>query len=132
MHEIDKLAWVCVQDRHLLVARSENKTVYYIPGGKRDPGETDNQALMREINEELSVALIETSIRYANTFTAQAHSKPEGILVKITCYFADFIGTLRPATEVEEIAWVNSQDTVPCSAITKLIITWLKAKNIID
>ena len=75
MKEIDKLAWIHIVDRKVLITRSEGKDTYYIPGGKREEGETDQQALIREIKEELSVDLIPEEIEYVETFTAQAHGK---------------------------------------------------------
>jgi 8-oxo-dGTP pyrophosphatase MutT (NUDIX family) len=37
----------------ILSTRSRDKDVYYLPGGKRELGETDVQTLVREIREEL-------------------------------------------------------------------------------
>jgi len=74
---IDKLAWIYVKDKKILTTRSKNKDTYYIPGGKREPGESDEAALIREIQEELSVDIIPETITYVNTFEAQAHGKPE-------------------------------------------------------
>jgi len=54
---IDKLAWLTFKDQQLLCARSHGKDIYYIPGGKREPGESDEAALIREIEEELAVTL---------------------------------------------------------------------------
>lgn len=42
---IDKLAWIHVVDKQILSTRSKGKEKYYIPGGKRENGETDAQAL---------------------------------------------------------------------------------------
>jgi 5'-nucleotidase len=36
-----------------------------------------------------------STITYTATLEAQADGKPEGILVKLTCYFADLLNTLR-------------------------------------
>ncbi|MGS0730286.1 NUDIX hydrolase, partial [Shewanella sp. 0m-11] len=72
-----------------------------MPGGKREAGESDEQALVREIKEELSVELKPSTIEYMNTFTAQADGKAEGVSVKLTCYFADFSGELQPDAEIE-------------------------------
>ncbi|MBP6792999.1 MAG: NUDIX domain-containing protein, partial [Aeromonas sp.] len=52
---IDKLAWLTFKEGQLLCARSHGKALYYIPGGKREPGESDEAALVREIAEELAV-----------------------------------------------------------------------------
>jgi len=38
---IDKLAFIEIQSNHILSTRSFGKDKYYIPGGKREPGETD-------------------------------------------------------------------------------------------
>ena len=67
---IDKLAWLYIRDKRLLAARSKGKALYYVPGGKREPGESDAAALIREIKEELSIDLIGESIVYAGVFTA--------------------------------------------------------------
>lgn len=54
---IDKLAWLHLVERKLLVVRSHPRQLFYLPGGKHDPGESDQQALIREIREELSIEL---------------------------------------------------------------------------
>lgn len=87
---IDKLAYIHLANRKLLITLSKGKDTWYIPGGKREGSETDEEALIREIKEELSVDLIQQSIKYYGTFEAQAHGKPEGTIVRMTCYTADF------------------------------------------
>ena len=130
--EIDKLAWLYIRDGKLLTVRSKNKVLFYIPGGKREEGETDNQALMREIKEETSVNLIPGSIKYAKTFTAQADGKDRKLVVKLTCYFAEFQGELRPDSEIEEIEFIGYQNKFLCSAASIKAINWLKNKNLIQ
>ena len=49
---IDKLAFIQIKDRRVLETLSYGKNVWYIPGGKREAGESDEQALAREIKEE--------------------------------------------------------------------------------
>ncbi|MFI5563818.1 hypothetical protein ACIA2T_31425 [Amycolatopsis japonica] len=49
--EIDSLAWIHVRDRRLLSVRTEGKAKFYLPGGKREPGEGDVAGLCREIRE---------------------------------------------------------------------------------
>lgn len=36
---IDKIAWIHLENGAILSSRSRGKDVYYIPGGKREPGE---------------------------------------------------------------------------------------------
>lgn len=130
--EIDKLAFIFIKDRKVLSTLSRGKNAFYIPCGKREPGESDEQALIREIREELSVELIPSTIKYHGTFRAQAHGKAEGIIVKMTCYTADFKGELESAAEIEKIVRLTSKDISDIAPVDKLILTDLKKKNLID
>ncbi len=132
MNEIDKLAWLYIKNKQLLGARSKGKDIYYIPGGKRDTGENDHEALIREIKEEISVDLLPSTIEYVETFKAQAHDKPDGMPVKITCYFAEFTGEIQANAEIEEVTWLNHKDKIQCSPVTVIILDWLKSKKMIE
>ncbi|WP_425586024.1 NUDIX hydrolase [Streptomyces thioluteus] len=51
------MAWIRIEHGRLLATRSHGRSRFYLPGGKPEPGETAGQALVREIREELGVAL---------------------------------------------------------------------------
>ena len=121
MTMIDKLAWIRLDNSQLLAARSHHRDVYYIPGGKREAGETDQQALTREIQEELSVELLPDSIQFVGEFTAPADGKPAEVLVRMRCYAADYRGKLAPAAEIAEMAWLTYADRPYVSAVAQLI-----------
>ena len=125
MDPIDKLAWICLAEGKFLCTRSRGKDLFYLPGGKREPGESDRQALTREIREEVSVDLLPATLRHLETFTAQAHGKPPGVMVRLTCYTADYTGQLGPAAEIEELRWLGAADRPLCSEAAALILDWL-------
>ncbi|EOD16240.1 hypothetical protein EMIHUDRAFT_464297 [Emiliania huxleyi CCMP1516] len=130
---IDKLALVLVRDRKQLVARSRGKTAFFTPGGKREAGESDEAALRRECREELSVELIDGTIEPYGVFQAQAHGKPEGTMVRMTCFTAEYDGTLAANDEVEELRWIASDCPRADLSVTSLmILDDLKAKDLID
>lgn len=129
---IDKLAWLEIVDGKILVARSLGKDAFYIPGGKREPGEADDEALLREIEEELTISLLPPSLEYFGTFTAQAHGKPAGIMVQMTCYWAKYTGEIQPASEIEEIRWVNYKDKQLVSHVDRLIFDDLRNKGLLN
>lgn len=133
MDLIDKLAWVYIKDRKILSTRSKGKDAWYIPGGKREKGESDQEALIREVKEELTVDLLSETIKYLNTFKAQAHGKPEGIFVQMTCYTADYKGNLVPSAEIAEMSWLTSEtDQVLLSPVDRIIFAYLKDQKLID
>ncbi len=131
--EIDKIAWIFVKKSKVLSTISKGKDTYYIPGGKREAGESDEQALIREVREELSVDLIPSTIKLYGTFRAQAHGKAEGVIVKMTCYTGEFKGQLKPAAEVEKIVWITASDadSERSSPVDKIILADLKEKGLI-
>lgn len=124
--EIDKIAYVRVENGKILSTRSKGRKKYYVPGGKREGNETDEETLIREIREELNVSIISATIKYLGTFTAQADSHSAGIIVKMTCYIAEFEGGLEPCSEIEEIKWLSYADREQVSEVDKLIFDFLK------
>jgi len=132
MEIIDKLGWIYIKDKKLLGARSKGKNVYYIPGGKREQRETDKEALIREIKEELDIELIPKSLRFINKFKAQAHGKPEGLIFQMTCYSADFTGGINPSSEIEEVVWFTHKDKEGATPMIKIILDWFKERDLID
>ncbi len=118
---IDKLALLVVHDGRLLAVRSQGKTLFYAPGGKREAGETDAEALIREIDEELAV-----------TLSAQADGKPAGVQVRLTCYTAEFSGTPTPAAEIAELRWVGQADRAICSPALLLVMDWLQQQGLLS
>ena len=132
MKEIDKIALLYLKDGKILSTLSKGKDTYYLPGGKREQGETDEETLIRECKEELSIDIKKDTIKYYGTFSAQAHGKAEGVLVKMTCYFADFDGEIQENSEIQEIRWLNYSDLNIISPVDKLIFEDLHNKNYLE
>ena len=122
---IDTLAWIAIQDKHMLSTKSVGKNKYYIPGGKREAGETDAAALCREIKEELSIDLLVETLQLVGTFKAQADGFANGTLVQMTCYTASSTATLKAAAEIMEIKWLSYADKDNVSAVDKIIFNFL-------
>ncbi len=73
------------------------------------------------------------TIKYLGTFKAQAHGKAEGVIVQMTCYTAEYEGTLQVASEVETMAWLDtSVDYAELSPVDRIIFDYLKEKTLID
>ena len=128
---IDKLAWIEIKENQILLTKSFGKDKYYIPGGKREIGETDEQALSREIYEELSVNLDKNTLKFVGIFEAQAHGQAEGVFVKMTCYSADYSGELNVSSEIEAMEWFRYADKDKVVGVDKLIFEHLKENELL-
>ena len=132
MKEIDKIALIYLKNGKILSSLSKGKDTYYIPGGKRENNETDEETLIRECKEELSIEIKRDTLKYYGTFKAQAHGKAEGIIVKMTCYMADFEGELKANSEIQELKWLDySNLNVKISPVDQLIFEDLYNKKLI-
>lgn len=128
---IGKVGWVHVVDRRLLAVRTGGRGLFYIPGGKREPGEDDLATLMREVAEELGVGIVATTVRHAGHFSAPADGDPART-VEIEAYTADYIGTLSAGFEIAEHRFLSSAEADLASTALRQILQHLKAKNVID
>lgn len=129
MSFIDKVAWVHVENGRVLSTRSRGKDTYYLPGGKRETGESDEACLTREIGEELAVALKPGTLRKLGVFEAQAHGKAAGLPIRMACYDADYAGELRASAEIEEFVWLTYADRERCAPVDKIIFDWLRERG---
>lgn len=131
MKKIDKIALIYLKEQKVLATLSKGKNTYYLPGGKREVGENDHETLIRECKEELDVMIKEETIKHYGVFEAHAHGKEEDILVKMTCYLADFEGELKANSEIQEIAWLGYNDLDKISEVDQLIYQNLYEKKLI-
>ena len=132
MKTIDKLAWIEIKDNRILLAKSFGKDEFYIPGGKREVGETDSQALSREVREELSVTVDASSLSFMGIFEAQAHGQPEGVLVKMTCYASQYSGDLQASAEIEAMRWFAYSEKDQVVGVDQIIFDYLKQKELLN
>jgi 8-oxo-dGTP diphosphatase len=131
MSFIDKLAWIEIQDNRILLTKSYGKDKYYIPGGKRESGESDEQALIREIEEELTVLIDPKTLQFIGIFEAQAHGQPAGVLVRMTCYAGEYKGAIQASAEIEKIKWFCYEEKDQLVGVDKLIFDHLKEQGLL-
>ncbi|MEL6814187.1 MAG: NUDIX domain-containing protein, partial [Cyanobacteria bacterium J06598_3] len=129
---VDGIAWICIKEKRLLCARSHGKEVFYLPGGKREVGETDWSGLHREVKEEVGVILIEETLKAMITIEEIAHGYAQPTQVMMKCFQAEYTGTLAAAAEIEQLAWLQHVDKAQCAPATQGVIEHLKKQRLID
>jgi ADP-ribose pyrophosphatase YjhB (NUDIX family) len=133
MQMIRKVALAVFKNKKLLCVRShKNAEVFYCLGGTVEEGESDKEALSREVREEVGCELGE-KIELLETFEDWAHGKQD-IKVQIKLYQADLIGEPHPSSEIAEIDYFDSQtDPKKLSVIAiNQMFPWLKSKGLIE
>lgn len=126
---VDALGWVHVKDGRLLAVRTAGKSAFYLPGGKREAGESDLDALRREVREEVTVRLLPDTMIPLGKFRAPAHDYPAGTSVDLACYTADFEGEIKAASEIEEVAWLGAGDSERCAPAVRIVLEELERRG---
>jgi 8-oxo-dGTP diphosphatase len=85
----------------LLVSKRSAPDVYYLPGGKPEPGEAPLECLRREVEEELGVG-----IAAAEPFgEVRAPAALEGVDMWMTVFTCRLAGVPAPAAEIAALRW---------------------------
>ena len=116
--KIIKVAALPIENRRILLARSQSQTVFFTVGGKIEDGESELECLKLEVFEEIGCQI--KNPVYFQTFVGTAHNKD--VDVELICYFVDLQGDPSPQSEIAEITWWNSQSTVKLSDMLKLYV----------
>lgn len=126
----DKVGWVHIVDRRLLVGRNRGRSLFYLPGGAREQGESDLQTLAREVAEELGVTIRLESASHVGTYLSPRDGR-DGHLRFIT-YTALHDGTIAPHSEVEELAWVTAADGHRVTDAERQLMATLAERGLLD
>lgn len=125
-----KVGLCVIRGGQLLLARSRGDKHFQIPGGKIEPGENDIDALTREVEEDLAVALVPDSPVHLATFEAQAASQRD-VLVEIRLYNGAIDSIPKASSEIAELVWqFPAEPTVPCSDVVRLHILPFLARRL--
>ena len=107
----------------LLVSKRAAPDVFYLPGGKPEPGEAPLDCLQRELAEELGVA-VATAEPFAEV---RAPAALEGVPMWMTVFLARLAGTPTPAAEIAALRWWPRERTPRLApAISDVVIPRLQ------
>lgn len=108
--DIHKAGGIILKNRQLLVVRSRGKDTFNTPGGKLEAGETSENALVRELREEVKITVNKDDLEAFGTFYAQASGQESKTIRMDVFVVKRWKGEITPDTEIEEARWINSQD----------------------
>ena len=110
------IATACfVRDHNaLLVVRKKGTQAWMLPGGKLDPGETAEAALIRELNEELQISVAADQLTVLGQFEAAAANEAD-TRVHARAFTVDVrhAQNLQMAAEIEAVQWLRIDGRIP-------------------
>jgi 8-oxo-dGTP diphosphatase len=107
----------------LLVSKRAAPDVYFLPGGKPEPGEAPLDCLRREIGEELGVGIAEA----APFADVRAPAALEGVEMWMTVFVTQLTGIPEPAAEIASLKrWPHHEDLTLAPAVRDCVIPRLQ------
>ena len=88
----------------VLTVRKRGTSRFMFPGGKREPGESFEQAAVREAAEEIGIVLDSEQLVPLGTFTTAAANE-DGHLVQAWVFEHPRVQAEAPGAEIEELRW---------------------------
>ena len=133
--DIYKAAGIMLKNRRMLVERSTGKPAFIAPGGRIQEGESPEDALIRELDEEFQVKVAKDDLEPFGVFSADAANHP-GQHVHMHVFFVKkWQGEVKPNNEVEEIRWLTSvlpDDIEVGSIFGHEVLPKLKKQDLVD
>ena len=108
-----------VNDDHILLVRVRDNRHWYLPGGKVEAHETPEQALARELEEELCIRVKPETVNYLYTVKGPAYGMDGE--VELICFSAEWQGDIRPAAEISDVKPIHISDTEKLAPAVKLL-----------
>lgn len=106
--DITKASAILIRDRKVLIVRKKGLDTWISLGGKPEPGETMEDALRREVKEEVGLELSEEPKEYHISPIEPVAGKPELTIIIYTYLIsADGEPKLNPEDNVEELHWLS-------------------------
>jgi 8-oxo-dGTP diphosphatase len=116
--------------RVLLVSKSTAPGVFYLPGGKPDPGEEPLATLARELAEELNVRLGDSR----PLLVVSEEAALERVPMEMPVYLCDVEGEIERHAEIAALAWVGAGGECPgalAPAIRNHVLPFLTARGLV-
>lgn len=95
---------------HVLTVRKHGTAAFMLPGGKPEPGESEREAAIREVREELGVCLSPDALQPLGTFDAPAANEA-GHTVRASVFEHPPVTIQGPAAEIAELRWLDITTT---------------------
>ena len=107
----------------LLVSKRAAPGVFYLPGGKPEPGESPLACLRRELREELGVGLDAPE----HLCDVRAPAALEGVPMHMTVYSGRLTGAPAPAAEVAALgSWPRDPGLALAPAVREQVVPRLQ------
>jgi len=118
--------------RILLCRKNRSTSLLILPGGKLEEGETAEECLLRECQEELGDVAM-TNLQRVGQYESPAAGH-EDRTVRIELFAGELQGTPAPHSEIKELVWFGPEDdpSLLAPSLRNIIFPDLRRRGLIE
>jgi|SRR3989338_5259504 len=120
---LKRISAVVIKDKKILLVTGYDESFYWTPGGKAEENEGAEDALRREIKEELNLNIM--SLRKYMKYIGENLTTKK--TMEVDCYLVKTKGVLKPQKEITKFIWAKKEDILS----KKFILTKNTRDNLI-
>lgn len=132
---VTKVALLDFRDGGVVFAQSREEVAYTL-GGKPEPGESLESALVREVREEAGVELARETVKHLQFFRGPCHGYAPGTELHMHCYTAEYEGAfaVQEGDTVFRFVTLRGRDigTGKTTEMGDRILSWLLMQRRIE
>lgn len=121
-----------IKNRKLLVLKKKkNKSHFILPGGKINEDENNEDALIRELKEELNISINKSNIKFITSM--EVISQFENLPMTSYIFKVDYNGDFSIDNEIAEFNWLNldNYNEKDVASLLRKLIPFLKENDLI-
>lgn len=123
----------CFRDGKVLIAKRLKPSLWSLPGGRLEPGETLAEAAIRELYEETGVTAEAVGLAGQTEVIRKDRSGAIIARFRIHAFAARWrSGEARPGPEAADVAWVEPEEITAYDATEGLLPIVLEARRILS
>lgn len=129
---IVRLSWICILDNKLLFLRFTGQKELFLPGGHRDPKESDEEQLAKYLKDLLGIDLERSGFKDLGTYESNYLGNDQANFLRQHTYSAPFQGTFKPTSGLEPLIWVGYPQKNLLTIADQEIMEVLKMKRLLS
>ncbi len=102
-----RIVAIIIKKGRLLLLKGIGYEELWTPGGKIEPGETDENCLRRELAEEIGIKI--TGLNFFKKYSEKSFYNPNQI-IKEKVYITSISGNIKIGAEIEDFVWLSKED----------------------
>ena len=104
----ERVQCIILKEKKILFVHDVSADHYYPPGGRIEEGESHEECIRRELEEEITVSLLDSTFYCSYEEMNVVYNEPQ----TEHNYFVRYEGEPQPSSEVDALVWVGWDDIV--------------------